>query len=253
MKLKLIACEVLIREISWCVARSPHTIDMVFTPKGAHESGDLLRKTITEEIRKAEESYTEYDAILLGYGLCGNGTAGLSSSRYPLVLPRAHDCCTLFLGSKERFRELFSDNPSRPFSSAGYMERGESYLHESTVGAAMGLNRTYQDYVELYGEENARYIMETIKETEQSSCKELYFINVPETDLPVFRKKCREESETEGYTYTEQKGSIRLIENLLFGNWPEEDFQVLKPGEEFVPLYDWDRIIRSSGDNKQFS
>ena len=246
MKLKLIACEVLTREVCWCLARSPHTIDMTFTPKGAHESGDLLRETVQKEIDKAETSDQHYDAILLGYGLCGNGTAGLSSRRIPLVIPRAHDCCTLFLGSRSRFKELFEDNPSRPYSSAGYVERGEEYLSESTMGAALGLNKTYEDYAELYGEENARFIMESIESTEKDVCRELYYIDIPETSPPEIRDKCIEEASEEGYTVSVQTGSLQLIQRFLDGDWPDEDFLVLQPGQKSVALYDWDRIMETS-------
>ncbi len=245
MKLKLIGCEVLSREIGWSVARTPHTVDMVFTPKGAHESGDLLRKTIQEEIDKTEQSGIDYDAILLGYGLCGNGTSGLSSRRYPLVIPRAHDCCTLFLGSRSRFKELFQDNPSRPFSSIGYAERGDSYLHESSVGVSLGLNKSYEEYVELYGEENARYIMETIEGADENSCRELYYIEIPETSLSPLRDTVVEQAEKENYRVSLHKGSIELIAGLLDGSWTE-DYLVVPPGQQIVPLYDWDSIVSSS-------
>ncbi len=246
MKLKIIACEVLIREISWCVSRTPHMIDMVFTPKGAHESGELLRETIEKEIKKTEESGTDYDAILLGYGLCGNGTTGLSSSLYPLIIPRAHDCCTLYLGSRHRFRELFEDNPSRPYSAAGYAERGDTYLHESTVGAALGLNKTYEDYVELYGEENARFIMETIESADENSCRELYYIDIPETAHPELRESCIKQAEKEEYQVKVHQGDIGLIRRLLEGDWDSEDFLTVPPGRTITPLYDWEKIIESS-------
>ena len=164
----------------------------------------------------------------------------------PLVIPRAHDCCTLFLGSRQRFRELFEDNPSRPFSSAGYVERGEGYLSESTTGAALGLNKSYEDYVELYGEENARFIMDSIDSSANDVCRELYYIDIPETSRADIRNKCIKEAGEEGYTVSVHTGSIRLIRDLMDGEWPDEDFIVLQPGQKFVPLYDWERILDSS-------
>ena len=246
MRLKLISCEVLIREVGWSIARSPHTIDMVFTPQGAHEAGDLLRETIQKEIDLAEESGIAYDAILLGFGLCGNGAVGLKSSRFPMVIPRAHDCATLYLGSRQRFQELFEDNPSRPYTSIGYMERGDSYLHESTVGASLGLDKTYEDYVELYGEENARYIMESIEGAEENSCRELYFIDIPETSITENRETCVKQIKEEGYEVSIYPGNIRLIRNLLDGKWDSDDFLIVQPGEKIIPLYDWESIMESN-------
>ncbi|MFI5369626.1 MAG: DUF1638 domain-containing protein, partial [Spirochaetia bacterium] len=120
MVLKLIACEVFYREVCLCVATSPHRVDLEFTEKNAHERSDFLRSLVQSKIDTAESGSVAYDAILLGFGLCGNGVLGAAAKKTPLVLPRAHDCCTLFLGSRRAFKEHFSDNPSLPFSSVGY-------------------------------------------------------------------------------------------------------------------------------------
>jgi len=121
MHLKLIACEVLLREVCFCIAQSPHVIDLEFTEKDDHNRSDYLRGLIQSKIDAAEQSDRKYDAILLGYGLCGNSTVDIIARQKPVVIPRAHDCCTLFLGSKLRFKEFFANNPSLPFSSGGYM------------------------------------------------------------------------------------------------------------------------------------
>lgn len=39
MKLRLISCEVLYREMCDAVARSPHRVDVEFLPKGWHDLG----------------------------------------------------------------------------------------------------------------------------------------------------------------------------------------------------------------------
>ncbi len=52
MKLKLIACEVLTREIGLCAAQSPHTIDIEFTKKNAHDNADNLRAIIAEKAKQ---------------------------------------------------------------------------------------------------------------------------------------------------------------------------------------------------------
>ncbi|HUV07276.1 MAG TPA: DUF1638 domain-containing protein, partial [Spirochaetia bacterium] len=133
MRLKLIACDVLLRELCYLIARSPHTFDIEFTEKNSHNQSDLLRQSIQEKIGGCEDK--GYDAILLGYGLCGNSTIGLSSRQTRIVIPRAHDCCTLFLGSRQRFMEHFKDNPSQPFSSPGYMERSDFLFHDGLPAA----------------------------------------------------------------------------------------------------------------------
>ena len=65
MLLKVIACDVFTREVCYCVARSPHVVDLEFTPKGAHDDPDVLRKLLQEKIEAAHTSKKSYDAIAL--------------------------------------------------------------------------------------------------------------------------------------------------------------------------------------------
>ncbi|NLC67792.1 MAG: DUF1638 domain-containing protein, partial [Clostridiaceae bacterium] len=161
MRFKLICCEVFMRMACLAIAKSPNIIDPEFTELGAHEAPGKLREDIQKRINEADKPGI-YDAILLGYGLCGNGTAGLKAQNTPLVIPRAHDCCTIFLGSKEKFLEYFKDNLSAQWSSLGYMERGRDYLRNTETGKLLGLDKDYDQLIEKYGEENAKYIWDTL-------------------------------------------------------------------------------------------
>ena len=62
--------------------------------------------------------------MLFGYGLCGMGLVGLTARPKPVVIPRAHDCITLFLGSRERYLEYFNAHPGVYFKTTGWIERG---------------------------------------------------------------------------------------------------------------------------------
>jgi len=246
MYFKLIACDVLTREVSYCIARSPHTVDVEFTEKGQHEDSDQLRRVLQEKIDSAAKSGKPYDAILLAYGLCGNATVQLEARNARLVLPRAHDCCTIYLGSRRRFKELFADNPSRPFSSAGYMERGDSYLHDGDTGRLLGLDRSYQDYVAQYGEENAKYIMETLTLSRDANTDDkVIYIDVPETSREEYVSLCRESAQKEGREFMRVEGDIRLICKLVEGSWSREEFLIVEPGQKTRAVYDWEEIIRA--------
>ena len=245
MYYKLVACDVLTREVCHCIARSPHTVDVEFTEKGQHEDSGRLRLLLQEKINRAAGKRTPYDAILLAYGLCGNATAQLEARDTPLVLPRAHDCCTLYLGSRQRFKELFADNPSRPFSSAGYMERGDSYLHDGDTGRLLGLDRSYEDFVSQYGEENARYIMETLTLSRDAHTDDkVIYIDVPETSMEEYALLCRDTAEKDGRQFIRVEGDIRLIRKLVEGSWDEE-FLIVEPGQRTRAAYGWGEIIRT--------
>jgi hypothetical protein len=243
--LKLIACDVLTREVCDCVARSPHVIHVEFTEKGAHDESDVLRGLIQSKIDEIQDAGKAYDAILLGYGLCGNSTVGIESRDTKLVIPRAHDCCTLFLGSKTAFKQHFADNPSQPFSAGGYIERGDEYVRDGSVGKLLGQDKTYDDYVRLYGKDNARYLVETLDASlHAGDSDKVVFIDVPETRVPEHMKDCRARAEAEGKRYVELEGSIRLIHNLVFGEWNSDDFLIVQPHQRITGVYDWDEIIR---------
>src|ERR1051326_7872623 len=110
MRLKLISCEVFYREMCAAIARSPHVVDIAFLPKGLHDMGAKgMRERVQAALDQVDE--THYDAVLFGYGLCNNGLAGLTARTIPLVVPRAHDCITLFLGCRQRYLDYFNTHP----------------------------------------------------------------------------------------------------------------------------------------------
>lgn len=246
MYMKLLACDVLTREVCYCIARSKHTVDVEFTEKGQHERCDLLRGVLQQKIDAVEASGKGYDAVLLAYGLCGNATVGLRACRTRLVLPRAHDCCTIYLGSRSRFHELFGDNPSRPFSSAGYMERGDGYLHDGATGKLLGLDRSHEDFVAQYGEENARYIMEALAMCRNANAGDkVVYIDVAETSQKQYAEACRRKAEGDGSLFLMVPGDIRLIRMLIDAEWDSEEFLVVQPGQKVQAVYDWEEIVRA--------
>ena len=81
---KLIACEVMFRELSYCAAKSKNIIDVVFLSKGLHDMGaEKMLSSLQDEIDRVD--IEKYEAILLGYALCNNGIVGLRSS-IPIIV-----------------------------------------------------------------------------------------------------------------------------------------------------------------------
>ena len=94
-------------------------------PKGLHDLGSEQMQARVQEAVDAVDTEA-YDAILLGYGLCNNGLVGITAKDIPLVLPRAHDCITLFLGDRKRYSTYFIDHPGTYFKTSGWIERGKA-------------------------------------------------------------------------------------------------------------------------------
>lgn len=243
MIFKLLACEVLTREIAYCIARCPHAVNPVFTAKGEHDTPAALKDLLQRRIDEAQHEDVAYDAILLGYGLCGNAVLGLTARDVPLVIPRAHDCTTLFLGSKEAFHTHFEANPSQAWASVGYSERGDTVIADSSTRDHL-LGTDYAALVEQYGEENAAYIAQSLRVAHASS--DLFFLDVPETHVPEVVARIRAEAAEQNLPLRVIAGSLRLIEGLVSGQWPDAEFLTVPPGHRITALYDWDRVVASS-------
>ena len=99
MRFKAITCQVFTREMERVVPRSSHSIEMEIVPMGLHDLGVGMRPHLQDRIDAADN--VGFDAILLGYALCGRGAEGLRARRTPLVLPRAHDCIGLLMGDRK--------------------------------------------------------------------------------------------------------------------------------------------------------
>jgi hypothetical protein len=245
LKLKLIACNVFQREACWCLARTPHLVDPVFVELGLHVNPSHLRERLQTLIDEEDAQDIRHDAILLLYGLCGNAGVGVVSRRTPLVIPRAHDCATILLGSVARYEEVFGSNPSRPFSSLGYLERGmETYRTEGGFFGTTG--DTYETYVERYGEDNAKYIWQTLHPVRED--EPALFIDLPETSTPEAMERARARLEADGTArkWQQETGSIRMIHQLINGDWPEAEYLVVPPFHLTQGIYDLKQVISAT-------
>ncbi len=243
MRVKLLACEVFFREVCHLAAQSPTTCDLEFLPKGLHDLGaERMLARLQERVDAAPEGY---DAIALAYGICNNGVVGLTARSTRLVIPKAHDCMTLFMGDRKRYREYFESNPGTYYRTSGWFEHASSGgAGEDTVPQRLGLFQDHKKLVEQYGEENAQYIMETMGNS-TANYSRLTFINMGLPRDPVFREMARAEAVKHGWTFDELKGSLELLRGLIDGEW-DDRFVTVEPGCALRPVYsDPDEVLCS--------
>jgi hypothetical protein len=242
MKLKVLACEVLYRETCYQAAVSPHTCDLDFMPKGLHDLGvEKMRPRLQERIDAVEEG--TYDALVLVYGLCNNGTIDLQARHTPLVIPRVHDCIGIFFGDRHRYREYFDAHPGTYYRTTGWLERNSSEsANEQTVFQKLGLAMKYDELVEKYGEDNAQYIMDTMGDT-TANYDRLAFIRMGIEGEDAFRAIAQQEAAEKGWTFDEIDGSMLLLRRLLRGEWGE-DFLRVEPGQRVRATHD-EKICRA--------
>ncbi|MFN8006304.1 MAG: DUF1638 domain-containing protein [Terriglobia bacterium] len=241
MRYKLISCEVLYREICATLARSPHQIDVEFCSKGLHDlGGAAMRERLQEIIDRVDP--TKYDWILLGYALCGNGIQGLVARTLPLVVPRAHDCIALLMGSRQSYQKYFENNTGVYFRSTGWLERGGNLEQVSNrIMSNKGVNYSLQNLIEKYGEENGRYLYEQFTDY-QKHYRQLTFIEMGIEPDDRFEKQAQEEAGRRGWTFEKIRGDLCLFERLVSGDWSEADFLVVPKGHRIKPTYGEDII-----------
>ncbi len=237
---KILACAVFARECYYCAALSKNIIDVRLLEQGLHDIGEeKMSAALQREIDAVD--HEKYEAILLAYGLCNNGIRNLHAE-IPLVVPRAHDCITLLMGSKEAYLKYFHDHPGCFFRSVGWAERAHDNLSnpESTT-RQMGMG-TYEDYVEQYGEDNAKYLMETLGDHLRNYSRLSYI----DTGLPLgedYQCDAKALAREKAWEYLEVPGNTHLIARLMNGSWDDAEFLVVEPGKTIQASYD-ENIVR---------
>ncbi len=226
-RFKVIACESLARPVYAFSATSPNQIDTEMIAIGMHDHPRSLREKIQKEIDACEG--LGYDAILLVYGLCGCATDGLIARKTPLVIPRAHDCITLLLGSRSTYLQQQNDFPGTYWYSQDYLERSARYGQSMALGSAATDEKQtlYNQYIEKYGRENADYLIETMDSWQKHYERAV----VIETEFGVSAEIlaiAKTHTEQHGWRLENMPGDLQIVKKLIHGEW-DRDFLIVPP------------------------
>lgn len=232
----LISCAVIEDEVRHFASQLPNLRHIEMLPQGLHNEPQRLRSELQAAIDRIETTVGDVDVISLGYGLCSRGTEGVATERCRLVMPRAHDCITLLMGSRQRYAEYVARHPGTYWYSPGWNR------HHTPPGKQR-YETLRRKYAKQYGEDNADFLMESEQHWFSTYTRATYVditIGVTDADLQFTRECAR----WLNWTFDHQSGDPALLHALLSGPWDDDRFLVLKPGERFTFSADPDRIIR---------
>jgi uncharacterized protein DUF1638 len=241
MHLLAITCDILLRPAHFFASQSPHTVDVVDLSAALHAEPMTLGRRIQAEIDAAGP---DIDAIVLGYGLCGGATAGLTARSVPVVLARAHDCVTIFLGDRRRYQAEHEATPGTYWYVQDQMDRGNDLKGWLLGDAARSddVAATRADYVARFGEENAAYLMGVLGEW-RTRYERGVFLDTGLAPADDARQRAQEETERRGWRFERMLADLTLIRQLIYGMWGD-DFQILQPGERLEMSHD-DGVVRA--------
>jgi N-methylhydantoinase A/oxoprolinase/acetone carboxylase beta subunit len=242
MKIRVVACGVFEPELRALVPQSPHEIELQLADAGLHERPDLLRRQAQEAIDGA----SDVEAVVLVYGLCGGGTAGLVAREVPVVIPRVHDCLTLFLGSRAEYRRQFRAHPGTFYLTAGWYEKKVAPQGRQPF-ASQGQKRGeehhphFREWAERYGEENARAIVHFYDSWKRNYTR-AGFIDTGLEERETYAAYAQEMAGEFGWQYTRLEGHTELLRRLVQGDWEGPEILVLEPGQRSTTSHD-DRVL----------
>ena len=211
----VIACRVLEPEIE-TLQPQQHGVEVRYIEQGLHDTPDQMPAVIQEQIDQVQAYASQ---IVLGYGLCSNGVVGLSAPRQVLIVPKAHDCIALFLGSHQAYREIFSTHPGTYYLTPGWVAEKQDPL---------GFMET--KYEPRYG----RAMAEEALREEYRNYTHIALIDTRVGDTAALRARARENARFLDLQYKEVNGTLAYLQRIVCGPYYDTLFFFFPPGEKVV-------------------
>jgi hypothetical protein len=212
---KIIACKTICDEVESLRG----DIEVEYCDGFLHDTPEKLRDTLNERIQRTSGDTT----ILLGYGRCSNGTAGLEAGPHRLIMPACDDCIALLLGSRRVYQREFAEHPGTYYYTRGWAEELEDPYRE------------YLKMIPRIGEEKARRVAYMMLE----SYTRVAIIDTGTYDMAKCEAYVQTVSEFYGLPVHKLRGSLRILEKLLRGPHDSE-FLVVEPGNVLDESVFWE-------------
>jgi hypothetical protein len=120
MKIGIVACEILKKEIEKLTAGDPDIVHREYLEFALHVYPEEMRQKIVEKVNALEG---QVDAVLIGYATCQSLNGLPSVVKVPSVMLEGNDCITVLIGAVDYQKEK-SQCTGTWFSSPGWAEQG---------------------------------------------------------------------------------------------------------------------------------
>ena len=217
----VVACEVLQGELELLALQLRFPPELHFLPQSLHDTPQRLRESLQEAVDTHEARGCT--RIVLGYGLCGQGLAGVKAHRATLVLPKVHDCIPLLLGDA-----AWQD--SDPGGETGHtFWTSPGWLRCSQLPYVYGRAARLDTYRDRYGEESAQWLLEqeSVQFANYSRACHIGWAEFGRDFLP----QARLVADDAGLPLEVCAGSNAYLRELLHGGQDNALFLHLAPGE----------------------
>jgi len=223
-RIAVVACEVLRDEVELLARAQPRVAAIEYLPQLLHNEPACLRRELQAAVDHCE-ARADIDVIALAYGLCSRGVEDLRHDRCPLVIARAHDCVTLWLGSKERYARYQEKHPGTYWYTPGWIKTGtqpgpdrEAHLREK--------------YSAQFDADDVEYLLEQEREWASHYDRAAYIslgADAGETAAQLdYTRRC---AACLGWTFDHVQGDATLLRDLFAGpeKWDAARFLIVPP------------------------
>jgi len=213
-KIYVIACAVLARDMKEVAKEQGLALEYKFLEAGLHENPHKLNTQVQEAVDRIDRQ-GDADRIIIGYGVCGKGTVGLTAGNVPLVIPKVHDCISLFLGGDAAYREQFKQFPGTYYLSAGWCEEKAEPVSRRRGRAWFGDRQlVYEDVKKSHGQKTADHTFAFLNSW-QKNYQRAAFIETRSGQAARYEKMAKEMAEEYGWRFERIKGDQGLIRQML--------------------------------------
>ncbi|MBG0778662.1 MAG: DUF1638 domain-containing protein, partial [Desulfotignum balticum] len=228
-KIYVISCAVLARDIKEVAREMDLALEYKFLEAGLHENPHKLNTQVQKAVDQIDVK-GDADRIIIGYGVCGKGTVGLNSRNVTLVIPKVHDCISLFLGGDAAYQAQFKKYPGTYYLSAGWCEEKAEPVSRRRGRAWFGNRQlVYEDVKNAHGRAAADQTFAFLNSW-QKNYQRAAFIETRSGQAARYEQMAKDMADEYGWQFERIKGDQGLIRQMLTATESTSGILVVPPG-----------------------